>query len=90
MPAHASRRAFRRYSFRVSWDTAKVTTTLSIYTHLFDDHHAETMAVGSDEPPARSAERHTAEMIWANMKTRDLNRVSSGASVSDRRTGKPN
>ena len=23
---------------------AKVTTTLSIYTHLFDDDHAETMA----------------------------------------------
>ncbi|BBZ65490.1 hypothetical protein MINS_09190 [Mycolicibacterium insubricum] len=23
---------------------AKVTTTLAIYTHLFDDHHAETIA----------------------------------------------
>jgi integrase len=32
---------------------AKVTTTLAIYTHLFDDDHAETMA--ALEPLSRPA-----------------------------------
>ena len=60
---------------------AKVTTTLAIYTHLFDDDHAETMAaLGSDvsafgvECPTYASDSSTAEMM-----DRQTSRLSHGS-----------